>query len=173
MGRPKNTAGTRVQSLMQLIMPTPSTLRVLMVAHTTLLPSQSPHTHHTPAPKATADATQNANHSNRCSFWGSCVVSTCSSRSCSSCMVVIDSALTNCRWGGVAAAGASTSCSCTLSGADRSSIERAPCCDSWRCCPASLLAVLQRVNTRCCCCGCGEHLGSRACDTQLVPNCLF
>lgn len=53
-----------------------------------------------PAPNATAAATQNASHSNRCSRTGMSEVMAFSSFSCSSCMVVMASAVMNCLRGG-------------------------------------------------------------------------
>jgi hypothetical protein len=91
-------------------------------------------------------------------------VRTCSSLSCSSCMVVMDSARTNCRSGG-GAVGGSTSCSCTLSGAARTRDEReCAYCDNCRCCcHASELEGVLRVKGRTrCCCG-GGQVSSRAC----------
>ncbi len=123
-----------------------------------------PVAHQMPAPNATADATQNANHSNRCSCCGNCVVRTCSSLSCSSCMVVMDSARTNCGCAG-GAVGLSTSCSCTLSGADRTKAERdcKDCASCRCCCHASPLGGMLRVKGRTprCCCG-GGQVCSRA-----------
>lgn len=151
--------------------------RAVESSHSTQAPARPHCSHQMPPPNATADATQNASHSNRCSCCGSCVVRTCSSLSCSSCMVVMDSARTNCRWGGGAVAVLlSTSCSCTLSGADRTRAERegAHWVNCRWCCHASQQGDVLRVRERTrCCCGGGQlrdraWLGSCRCCNMAV-----